>query len=94
MLRIVFQESTGKGLTLGWSSPRAAVVSISEAINERAIIAAEKMPKELNKPIGEKAMMVNPATSDAAEPTSANAQAPPTPSSAVWWSPPSSRTSR
>ena len=59
------------------------MVSISEATRDRAIIAAENIPKELNKPIGEKAIIVNPAISDAAEPTNAKAQAPPTPSNAA-----------
>ena len=50
-----------------------------EAIKERAIIAPEKIPNALNNPIGDNAMILNPAISEAAEPTNASAHAPPTP---------------
>ena len=58
--------------------PRAAVVSTKLANKDRAIMAAEKMPKFANKPIGESAITRKPAMSDEAEPSSAKPHAPPT----------------
>ena len=60
-------------------SPNAAVVKTRLATSENAIIAAEKIPKLVNKPIGESAMTLNPAMSEAALPMRANPQAPPIP---------------
>ena len=58
--------------------PSAAVVNTKLAINDKAIIAAEYIPKLLNNPIGDNAITLNPAISDAALPMSAKLQAPPT----------------
>ena len=63
----------------GSISPKAAVVRTIDAINDSKIIIALKSPKALNKPIGDVAIIANPAISESAEPTSARAQAPPTP---------------
>ena len=63
-------------------NPKAAVVITIEAMSDSNIIIAENNPKVLNKPIEEVAIIANPATSETADPTSANAQAPPTPCSA------------
>ena len=61
------------------------------AIRESAIIVAEKVPKLANSPIGEVAMTAKPAMSEAAEPTSAAPQAPPTACSAALCDAPSFR---
>ena len=63
-------------------NPKAAVVITIEAMSDSNIIIAENNPKVLNKPIEEVAIIANPAISETADPTSANAQAPPTPCSA------------
>ena len=58
--------------------PNAAVVKTRLATRDNAIIAAEYIPKLLNRPIGDKAITLKPAISDAALPISAKLQAPPT----------------
>ena len=63
-------------------NPKAAVVITIEAMSDSNIIIAENNPKVLNKPIEEVAIIANPGTSETADPTNANAQAPPTPCSA------------
>ena len=63
-------------------NPNAAVVITIDAIRDRTIMIAENSPNVLNSPIEEVAIIANPATSETAEPTSASAQAPPTPCNA------------
>ena len=66
----------------GSMRPKAAVVRTIEAIRDNKIIIALKSPKALNNPIGDVAIIANPAMSENAEPTNASAQAPPTPCNA------------
>ena len=51
---------------------------ISDAIREKKIMAAEKVPKREKKPIGDREITRNPRISDAAEPINATPDAPPT----------------
>ena len=56
-------------------------------------MAAEKIPKLLNNPIGERAITAKPAISELAEPSSANPHAPPTAAKASLCEAPPSRSS-
>ena len=74
--------------------PRAAVVNTRLASSDRAIMAAEKIPKFANSPIGESAMTRKPAMSEVAEPSRAKPHAPPTAARASLWVSPFSLPSR
>ena len=56
----------------------SAVAITIDAISEKKIIAAENIPNSEKKPIDESEMTRNPSMSEAADPTKANPDAPPT----------------
>ena len=58
--------------------PNIPQAIIKDAIKEKKIIAAEKVPNREKKPIGDREITRNPRISDAAEPINATPDAPPT----------------